>query len=70
MILLVDIGNTNTVIGVMHEDQVKKSWRIETVKHKTEDEYFVLIRSLFVLDGFDPDLIRDSIVSSVVPERN
>lgn len=70
MILLIDIGNTNTVIGVMEHHELNKSWRIETVKHKTEDEYLVLIRGLFDLEGLDPRKIQDSIVSSVVPELN
>ncbi len=70
MILLIDIGNTNTVIGVINQDDVETSWRIETVKHKTEDEYLVLIQGLFALEGLDPEDIEDSIVSSVVPELN
>lgn len=70
MILLVDIGNTNTVIGVMKQNEVDVSWRIETVKHKTEDEYLVLIKGLFETEGLDPAGVHDSIVSSVVPELN
>lgn len=70
MILLVDIGNTNTVIGVMKQNDVDVSWRIETVKHKTEDEYLVLIKGLFESEGLNPTDVYDSIVSSVVPELN
>ena len=39
MIFVFDVGNTNTVLGVYEEDELKYYWRIETNRNKTADEY-------------------------------
>ncbi len=45
MLLVIDVGNTNTVIGVYNEDQLKESWRIRTVRDNTADEFNILARA-------------------------
>ncbi|MFD2209299.1 type III pantothenate kinase [Virgibacillus halophilus] len=67
MIFVIDVGNTNTVLGVFQDSVLIQEWRIKTDRHKTEDEYAMLIKSLFTdkeLTFHDMDGI---IISSVVP---
>lgn len=70
MILTLDIGNTNTVIGGFFEDELKFVSRIATDSKKTEDEYAVLIKSIVTLNDIKPTEIKGAIVSSVVPPLN
>ncbi|MEK4027377.1 MULTISPECIES: type III pantothenate kinase [Bacillaceae] len=67
MIFVLDVGNTNTVLGVYEEDELKFHWRIETSRNKTEDEYGMVIKSLFQHVGITFDQIEGIIISSVVP---
>lgn len=67
MILVMDIGNTNIVLGVYENDQLKHHWRMETDRMKTEDEYAMQVKSLFQHVGLYFDDIEGIIMSSVVP---
>lgn len=67
MIFVLDTGNTNTVLGVFKEDQLIYEWRIKTDIHKTEDEYGMLIKSLFDHEGISFSEFKGVIISSVVP---
>ncbi|MDQ0220882.1 type III pantothenate kinase [Peribacillus cavernae] len=67
MIFVLDAGNTNTVLGVYNEDQLNYHWRIETNRHKTEDEYAMIIKSLLEHEGLSFRDIDGIIISSVVP---
>jgi type III pantothenate kinase len=67
LLLAVDVGNTNTVLGVFRGDELVANWRIQTVAGRTHDEYAVLVRSLLELDGFAWGTVRAGIISSVVP---
>jgi type III pantothenate kinase len=68
MLLVVDVGNTNTVLGVYDEaGELRAHWRIETKKNRTDDEYAVLLAGLFDLVGLKLAAITAGIVSSVVP---
>ena len=67
MLLVVDVGNTNIVIGVFDGPTLLNRWRMETVRGRTEDEYGVLVRQLFNAADLDPNAITDMILSSVVP---
>jgi type III pantothenate kinase len=67
MLLAIDIGNTNTVIGVLDEDLLVHHWRLRTEKDATEDEFQVIVKSLFSLEGAMLDSITGTIVSCVVP---
>ena len=51
MILLVDVGNTNIVIGIHKENKYIASWRISTDTKKTSDEYSIQLMQLFAQNG-------------------
>src|SRR5690625_2070921 len=67
MIFVFDAGNTNTVLGVFEHDQLTYEWRIKTDRHRTEDEFGMLIKSLFEHKGIHFSDITGVIISSVVP---
>ena len=51
MLLVVDVGNTNIVLGVYEEDKLLYDWRIATYKDKTSDEYGLLFEQIFKYHG-------------------
>lgn len=67
MILVMDIGNTNIVLGVYDQDQLQHHWRMETDRMKTEDEYAMQVKALFQHVGLYFEDIDGIIISSVVP---
>ena len=67
MILVMDTGNTNIVLGVYEQGQLKHHWRMETYRHKTEDEYAMQVKSLFTHVGLTFEEVTGIIISSVVP---
>lgn len=67
MIFVLDVGNTNMVLGVYHENRLIHHWRIATSWSKTEDEYAMIVKSLFSHVGLTFSDIRGIIISSVVP---
>ncbi|MGM7684103.1 type III pantothenate kinase [Cytobacillus sp. Hm23] len=67
MIFVLDVGNTNTVLGVYEQNELKYHWRIETSRNKTEDEYGMIIKALFKHVDLDFSNIDGIIISSVVP---
>lgn len=67
MILAVDIGNTNIVVGVYDGDNIVGSWRMVTRSEKTSDEYGIFILNLLEYSNIDKNNIKSAIVSSVVP---
>jgi type III pantothenate kinase len=67
MILVIDIGNTHTVIGAYKGDDLVVDWRLKTDQHQTGDEYGVILQSLFNSEGFSFDSIEGVIISCVVP---
>jgi type III pantothenate kinase len=70
MLLTIDVGNTNTVLGVFRGEELIANWRLTTARQQTVDEYGVLTRNLFTLAGLDRDAINGVIISSVVPPVN
>ncbi len=70
MLLTIDVGNTNTVLGVFRGEELIANWRLTTARQQTVDEYGVLTRNLFTLAGLDRDAIGGVIISSVVPPVN
>ncbi|MDD2484042.1 MAG: type III pantothenate kinase [Eubacteriales bacterium] len=68
MILVIDVGNTNIVIGGMEKDQIVFQARYSTDRAKTEDEYALMFMDMFRLESILPDEIEGGIISSVVPE--
>lgn len=67
MILLVDIGNTNIVLGVYDNEEYIASWRISTDTNSTSDEYGIKVMQLFMQNGLDYKQVEGIIISSVVP---
>jgi type III pantothenate kinase len=83
MLLVIDVGNTNTVLGVFarvakvhpndgtadtpHYERLVAHWRVATVLRHTVDEYGVLFRSLFSMDDLEVSGIHGIVISSVVP---
>ncbi len=70
MVLAIDIGNTNIVLGGFVEDSLAFVARIATDATKTEDEYATKIRSILTLYDVDKREVRGAIISSVVPPLN
>jgi len=67
MILVIDVGNTNTVIGIFAGRELIKDWRIRTEKTVTEDEFNVLATALFAGSNIQPKNVEKTIISCVVP---
>ncbi len=67
MLLVIDIGNTNTVLGVYDGPRLVKDWRLRTERNTTEDEINIIISSLFAQSRIQPQHIERTIISSVVP---
>src|SRR5258708_16708384 len=70
MLLTVDVGNTNSVLGVFRGEELIAHWRLTTARLQTVDEYGVLTRNLFTLKDLDPNSVTGIIISSVVPPVN
>src|SRR5712691_10078853 len=79
MLLVLDVGNTNTVLGVfakaarngggesLHYELMVANWRVATIATQTVDEYGVLFRNLFAMDKIEVQGVHGIIISSVVP---
>ena len=70
MILVVDVGNTHTVIGLYQGKKLVHHWRLLTESERTADEYGVLLRSLFSSADLTFSTVQGIVVSSVVPPMN
>ncbi|HLJ87562.1 MAG TPA: type III pantothenate kinase [Candidatus Angelobacter sp.] len=82
MLLIVDVGNTNTVLGVYelnpadvtpptsNASRMIAHWRVATIKTHTVDEYGVLFRNLFAIDKIEASDVQGIIISSVVPSMD
>ena len=67
MILAVDIGNTNVVLGCMEDDKIHFLERMATDRRATDMEYLVRIRSVLKYRDIDPEKLEGAIICSVVP---
>ena len=75
MLLVLDVGNTNTVLGVFEPSLAEPGatrrliahWRVATIKTQTVDEYGVLFRNLFAMHSIDVSSVQGTVISSVVP---
>jgi len=70
MLLVIDIGNTNTSLGVFDNDKLVTHWRLTTARSRTVDEWGVHARNLFALAGLDFKTINAIAIASVVPPLN
>jgi len=67
MLLVLDVGNTNSAIGVYDNNELIGHWRLTTRIHRTADEFAVLLDSLLRMQKLSLDSIQDVIISCVVP---
>jgi type III pantothenate kinase len=70
MLLVIDVGNTNTSLGVYNGAELVKHWRLTTARARTIDEYGVHARNLFALAELDFKAITAVTIASVVPQLN
>lgn len=67
MLLLIDVGNTNTVFGLYEGDRCRVQWRSATDSRQTADDYAVWLGQLFKLENVEFSDIKSCFISSVVP---
>jgi len=70
MLLALDVGNTNVTIGVFEGAKIATRWRLRTDRDQTADEWGILMRNLFSLEGLNLAQVDGFAVSSVVPVVN
>lgn len=70
MLLVIDMGNSNIVLGIYEGEKLKHHWRIATDRKKTDDEYGILVMNLFASAGLALQQVEGVIISSVVPPLN
>ncbi len=68
MLLAIDSGNTNCVVGLYEGAALRAKWRIATDPRRTSDEYVVWLTTLMALEGVERSAIQGAIVSNVVPQ--
>lgn len=68
MLLVIDVGNTNIVIGAYAGEKLVKNWRISTVHQRSADEIGMFITQLLSYHGLKKSEIEDVVISSVVPQ--
>ncbi len=69
MLLAIDVGNTNIVLGVFDGDRLGWSWRLATYRERTSDELGILVSELFAHAGLAREGISGIVLSSVVPPQ-
>lgn len=67
MLLVLDVGNTNTVIGIYDEDKLMENWRVGTAMWRTTDEFGIMFKELLVFSKVRRRQIHGMIISCVVP---
>ncbi|OXM14591.1 type III pantothenate kinase [Paenibacillus herberti] len=67
MIVVIDVGNTNIVLGIYRGKELLHHWRMSTNRSATSDEYGMMVYNFFHYAGISLDEIRGVVISSVVP---
>jgi type III pantothenate kinase len=70
MLLVLDVGNTNIVLGLFHDDALVHQWRVTTDRNRTDDELRLTTRSLLAEAQINPSDITGVAIASVVPSLN
>ena len=70
MLLVIDVGNSNTVLGLYEGDTLREHWRVVTHNYRTRDELRILFLMLLSTSGVDPKAVTGCCISSVVPQLN
>lgn len=67
MLLVIDIGNTNAVLGLYAGDVLQHHFRVESARGRTSDEYAATLHTLLAMKGVRPGDVRASVIACVVP---
>lgn len=67
MLLVIDVGNTNVVMGIYKGHELTSNWRVHTERNTTEDEFNILATNLLAAGGIEAREIDRTIISCVVP---
>ncbi|SRR6266508_3222528 len=67
MLLAIDVGNTNIVLGVFDATTLVRSWRLQTLRERTSDELGLLVDGLFAYNRIERTQVRGVVLGSVVP---
>ena len=67
MLLVIDVGNTNTVLGLFDGEQLVQHWRLASSRGRTTDEYAILLRMLFDMTEHDMKQVTGCMLACVVP---
>lgn len=67
MLLVIDIGNTNTVLGLYAGEVLQHHFRVESARGRTSDEYAATLHTLLAMKGVAPGDVRASVIACVVP---
>src|SRR2546427_2687640 len=67
MLLAIDVGNTNIVLGVFEKPKLVQSWRLQTLRERTSDELGLLVEGLFAHSGIERSGVTGIVLGSVVP---
>jgi len=67
MILVADVGNSETTLGIYEKDILRAHWRVMTDVPRTADEFGLLLRQLLIDDGINPTHVNGAAIASVVP---
>ena len=70
MLIVIDAGNSNVVIGLYKGDELLAHWRMMTAGYRTADEIRIFFDTLLRADGYDPKKVTGCCISSVVPQIN
>ena len=68
ILIVVDIGNTHSVMGVFEGSQLQHTWRVASIRERTEEELSMMLLSLMRFHHVDRDAVEGLIMASVVPE--
>ncbi len=67
MLLAIDAGNTNVVVALVDDGEIRTRWRIASDPRRTADEYAVWLHQLLILEGYDRSVVTGVIIGTVVP---
>lgn len=67
MLLVIDVGNTNTVLGIFRDQELVQHWRLSSSRSRTTDEYGIVLKTLFDMSDVKMSDIRGCIIACVVP---
>lgn len=68
MLLAIDVGNTNTEFALFDGEELRRTWRLRTERHRTADEYIIWLHQMFAAAGLSLASVRAAIIACVVPE--